>query len=226
VLEKLEAQLHDIEPLFTENDYYLYDNYSDGDPYDDPDYIRNFKTVLEAVHRRKTIKVSYSSRFGRRKFFYCKVRKIEYSQKDDKFRIFSKVKNRHTILNLARINACELVDANDDKKLQNTGSHELEFGGKRTKASVTLEIYDDRKAMERVMLAFAHFEKSAVQVDETTYRLTLTYDSFDETELVVRTLSFGPMVKVLEPTGFRDLIKARIARQMELMEANRKHTRT
>ena len=71
--------------------------------------------------------------------------------------------------------------------------------------------------MERVMLAFAHFEKSAVQISDDVYQLTLNYDSFDETELVVRVLSFGPMVKVIEPQRFVDLVKERIERQIVLM---------
>lgn len=68
------------------------------------------------------------------------------------------------------------------------------------------------------MLAFAHFEKSAVQIDDEVYRLTLNYDIFDETELVIRVLSFGPMLKVLEPESFKSQIKERIAKQMELMK--------
>ena len=56
VLERLKNQLQDVEALFNENDYYLYDKYSDGDPYDDPDYIKNFRTALEAIHQKKTIK--------------------------------------------------------------------------------------------------------------------------------------------------------------------------
>ena len=67
------------------------------------------------------------------------------------------------------------------------------------------------------MLAFAHFEKSAVQISDDVYRLTLNYDSFDETELVVRVLSFGPMVKVIEPQRFVDLVKERIERQIVLL---------
>ena len=47
VLANLKSNLKDIEPLFTENDYYLYDKYSDGDPYDDSEYIKNFRTVLK-----------------------------------------------------------------------------------------------------------------------------------------------------------------------------------
>lgn len=212
VLERLKNQLQDVEPLFTENDYYLYDKYSDGDPYDDSEYIKNFRTVLEAIHQKKTISVEYTGRFGQQKRFICAPCKIEYSEKDDKFRIISKIKNRHSILNIARINSCELTE---NSKVDDISEEDLP-DNRRT--SVTLEIYNERKAMERVMLAFAHFEKSAVQISDDVYQLTLNYDSFDETELVVRVLSFGPMVKVLEPESFRNLIQERISKQIELMK--------
>lgn len=211
-LSNLKIHLKDIEPLFTENDYYLYDKYSDGDPYEDSEYIKNFRTVIKAIHQKKRISLEYTGRFGQQKRFVCEPYKIEYSEKDDKFRIISKVKNRHSILNVARINSCELTD---NSKVDDISEEDLP-DNRRT--SVTLEIYDERKAMERVMLAFAHFEKSAVQVSDEVYRLTLNYDSFDEIELVVRVLSFGPMVKVLEPESFRNLIQERISKQIELMK--------
>lgn len=212
VLAKLRLQLKDVEPLFTENDYYLYDKYSDGDPYDDSEYVKNFRTVLGAIHQKKRISVEYTGRFGQRKRFTCVPYKIEYSEKDDKFRIISKVKNCHSILNIARINSCELTE---NLKVDDISEEDLPYN---RRISVTLEIYDERKAMERVMLAFAHFEKSAIQISDDVYRLTLNYDSFDETELVVRILSFGPMVKVLEPESFKNLIQERISKQIELMK--------
>ncbi len=212
VLERLKNQLQDVEPLFTENDYYLYDKYSDGDPYDDSEYIKNFRTVLEAIHQKKTISVEYTGRFGQQKRFICAPCKIEYSEKDDKFRIISKIKNRHSILNIARINSCELTD---NSKVDDISEEDLPDN---SRTSVTLEIYDERKAMERVMLAFAHFEKSAVQISDDVYQLILNYDSFDETELVVRVLSFGPMVKVIEPQSFVKLIQERIESQINLMK--------
>ena len=213
VLERLKNQLQDVEALFNENDYYLYDKYSDGDPYDDPDYIKNFRTVLDAIHQKKTISVEYTGRFGQQKRFICAPYKIEYSEKDDKFRIICNHKN--SILNIARIDSCELC--NDSAMFQSANLCDLELVGLSQKATITLEIYDERKAMERVMLAFAHFEKSAVQISDDVYQLTLNYDSFDETELVVRVLSFGPMVKVLEAKCFRNLIQERISKQIELM---------
>ena len=215
VQSRLEKDLQDIEPLFEQKDFYLYDKYLDADPYDDEVYIKNFHTILDAVHQKKLIQVEYTGRFGQKDIFVCSPSKIEYSEKDDKFRIISKVKNKVTILNVARIISCEIIDEKNDVAISENGLP------KKRRARVVLEIYDDRKAMERIMLAFAHFEKSAIQVDENTYRLTINYDSFDETELVIRVLSFGPMVKVLEPENFVSLIKQRIEKQIQLMKTKR-----
>ena len=222
ILERLAVQLEGVEPLFTENDFYLYDKYSDGDPYEDEGYIKTFRTVAKAIHRGLSLKLEYTGRFSRRKRFFCRPYKIEYSEKDDKFRVLAKIKShnhsRDLFLNIARINACEAVAPFEPAQPQSEDCGTLELEPDVRSTHVTLEIYDDRKALERVMLAFAHFEKSAVQVSENIYRLTLNYDSTDETELVVRVLSFGPMVKVIEPESFTSLVRDRIFRQMELMK--------
>ena len=80
----------------------------------------------------------------------------------------------------------------------------------KEKRSVTLELTDERNALERVMLHFAHFEKQAERIGESRYKLTLVYDPDDETELVIRILSFGPMVRVSSPARFVGLIKERL----------------
>ena len=72
---------------------------------------------------------------------------------------------------------------------------------------------DQRNALERVLLHFAHFEKTAERVEGERYLVTVHYDKEDETEMVIRLLSFGPMVKVVEPETFVDLIKQRLYEQ-------------
>ena len=68
--------------------------------------------------------------------------------------------------------------------------------------------------MERALLHFAHFEKEAERIDEKRYRVTVRYDKDDETELVIRVLSFGPMIKVTGPPHFENLIKERLMKQI------------
>ena len=106
---------------------------------------------------------------------------------------------------MGRITDCRIVQSPDEC------ADELSPSENRT---VTLEIYDERKALERAMYEFAHFEKSCIPAGDGVYRLTLTYDSRDETELVIRVLAFGPMVKVTAPAA---IVKDRILRQQELM---------
>ena len=38
--------LDGVEPLFTPSDYYVYDKYTDGDPFEDEEYIRQFRVIL------------------------------------------------------------------------------------------------------------------------------------------------------------------------------------
>ena len=50
-------------------------------------------------------------------------------------------------------------------------------------------------------------------MDDNKYRITIYYDKGDETEVVIRVLSFGPMVKVTAPQHFAGLIKERLLEQ-------------
>ena len=49
--------------------------------------------------------------------------------------------------------------------------------------------------------------------------LRLRYDREDETELLIRVLSFGPMVKVTAPARLVAQVQARLRRQAALMAA-------
>ena len=79
-----------------------------------------------------------------------------------------------------------------------------------------LQVTDERNALERVMLHFSHFEKQTVRIDDTHYHLTMLYEPEDETEVLIRVLSFGPLLKVLEPESFISQLRERIEKQAKL----------
>ena len=54
----------DIPPLFTPDDYYIFDKYSDGDDFEDENYIKNFRRVLDAVKERKKLFIKYRGNKG------------------------------------------------------------------------------------------------------------------------------------------------------------------
>lgn len=196
-------ELGDIEPLFTQDDYKIYDQYTDGDPFEDEAYIRHFRLLLSAVREKRAVRVTMRNRHGREVRFRFYPEGFEYSVKDDKIRVLaSGCKFRQ--FNLGRILDCEY---------DNGDGHWREKAQVEKCRELTLLITDERSALERAMLHFAHFEKQAERVDGERYILRLKYYENDETELVIRILSFGPYVKVLEPESFVSLIKERLILQ-------------
>ena len=81
------SDLEDVEPLFTSADYYIYDQYNDGDPFEDEQYIRNFRIILEAIRKGTQIKFQMINRKGNTMIVRCRPLRLEYSEKDDKFRV-------------------------------------------------------------------------------------------------------------------------------------------
>lgn len=197
--------LEDVEPLFTSADYYIYDQYGDGDPFEDEQYIRNFRIVLEAIRKRTQIKFEMINRRGNMMFVRCRPLRLEYSEKDDKFRVVTAGWRAVSTVNLAKIRSC---------------AHDIGYrrvsGRERTVVydTVTIKILDERNAMERFMLHFAHFEKQAEKLDKKHYLVKIKYAHDDESEMVIRILSFGPMVEVLEPEPFRKLVVEKLEKQL------------
>ncbi len=193
--------LGDVEPLFTEDDFKIYDRYGDGDDYYDERYIRNFRFILKAIKEHLPVRVDMYNRAKKQVWLVFYPIGFEYSQKDDKIRVLTS-DCRYKQFNLGRVIRC----MPGDKK----------FLGKPIedqKKNLSLIITDERNALERAMLHFAHFEKKARQIGEDTYRLELVYDSSDESEMVIRVLSFGPYIKVEKPYSFVQLIKEKLESQ-------------
>ncbi len=197
--------LDDVEPLFTPADYVVYDKYDDGDPFEDEEYIRQFRVVLHAIHKGTQIKFDMVNRRGNTMFVRCRPVRLEYSEKDDKFRIITAGRRDVPTVNLAKIRHC----------MPYVGERPIVGAETATESNtVTVKIYDERNAMERFMLHFAHFEKRAERLDKQHYLVKIKYRHDDESEIVIRILSFGPMVEVLAPDSFRRLIIEKLKKQL------------
>ncbi len=193
-----------VEPLFRQEDICVYDRYADGDDYSDENYIRRFRLILDAIGKKYPLKFTLKTGQGRISRLTAQPEYLEYSEKDDKFRVITSGCRFGETLNLARILSCEAAVkmpafCPDRKK-----------SGKR---KVTLLVTDERNALDRALLHFAHFEKEAEKTDDGRYLVTIVYDAGDETEVLIRVLSFGPMVKVVSPESFVNLIKKRLNMQ-------------
>lgn len=82
-----ESGLEDVEPLFLPEDIVLFDQFSDGDPYQEERYIEIFQELLKAIKDKKSVKILYLLKNGTEKWIKCHPVRLEYSQRDDKFRL-------------------------------------------------------------------------------------------------------------------------------------------
>ncbi len=196
-------ELDGIAPLFTPADYRIYDQYGDGDPFESELYVQHFRLILRAVREKRPIRFAMLNRHGNKVWVRCYPKGFEYSLKDDKIRILAEG-CLFKQFNLGRVIYCEFYKGHGPWK-QNPQEEE--------RKDLVLEITDERNALERVMLHFAHFEKQAERLGENKYLLRLKYYENDETEILIRVLSFGPLVKVQGPQAFVNLIKERLVSQ-------------
>lgn len=202
------AGFDEIAPLFTPDMFVYYDRYTDGDDYQDETYARNFRNIVTAIREKKNLLLEYESRDGSRNKMTVTPQYLEYSEKDDRFRLFARGKYRHWILNLSRIKECSLEAA--EKRMP---------GRTPAEQAPRFELTDHRNAMERVLLHFSHLRKETKRLDEKHYQVTLYYDRQDETEMVIRLLSFGPVIRVTEPERIVQQLRERIERQGKLADA-------
>ena len=198
--------LFDVEPLFTPDDYIVYDKYADGDPYLDETYITHFRTVMRSLREKIPLIVEVVNKNGALVRMKIMPKRLEYSEKDDKFRLISTGCRYGGTINMARIVSCRTCAGENFASRENAPTKER---------SVTLKIRDERNALERCMLHFSHFKKQAERIDETHYLVHINYDLNDETEIVIRVLGFGPNIEVTHPESFRKLIIERLKKQKD-----------
>ena len=201
----MDLGLDDVEPLFRPSDVILFDKYSDGDDYSDEGYIARFRLILDAIRNKYPLHIRTLNRKGDPFDLTVLPKRLEYSEKDDKFRLIGSGQQSMSTINLGRILSCEPSDKSFAITHENSDHARPRM--------VTFELTDQRKALERVLLHFAHFEKTAEKISDDKYLITVHYDKEDEIELVIRILSFGPMIRVTAPPHFIDLVKNRLKDQ-------------
>ncbi|MGI6094085.1 MAG: WYL domain-containing protein [Lachnospiraceae bacterium] len=195
----------EVEPLFEPADYIVFDKYADGDDYTNETYIFNFRLILDAIKNSYPLEIEILNRKGNRARYVVLPKYLEYSEKDDKFRLISAGNRFGSTINLGRIISCA--------PYEKTFAVTQDNSNLKRPRTVVFELKDERKALERVLLHFAHFEKTAERIEEGRYLITIHYDEEDETEMVIRILSFGPMIRVTAPAHFVDLMKQRLLEQ-------------
>ena len=89
---------------------------------------------------------------------------------------------------------------------------------KNIKNEVILEVINNKNVLERMLTHFSHYEKEAYSVEgDGKFQVKILYSETDESDIIIRILSFGHYIKVLEPEPIKELIAERINKQMQLL---------
>lgn len=218
--------LADVEPLYLPSDIVYYDQYADGDPYEDEDYIARFRVIREALHTHQDLRIIYENRKGALCApLTCTPLYLEYSQRDDRFQLYVAPNPQSAIINVGQIHEVSLVP--QGTTLQDTSSWGISAHSaspapapvERPSPQVrtlVLAVTNENNALERLLIQTSHYQTEAERLDDLHYVVTIQYDPQNETDLLIQLLSFGPHIEIREPDSLREAFIQRVQRQMEL----------
>lgn len=202
--------LADIEPLFMPEHFYYFDQDLDGDDYSDKNYIGNFRKILKAKKEKYKLKIKYVNNSGHINYYKCAIPlKLEYSPRNDRFRLFIKTEDNEKcrVLNVSQIRETELSEEKFD---ENSLVMDIE-------TDTLIFILDNsagKKALSRAMREFSDLKKETEPLENNQYKITLEYYTADEKEIVIRLMQYLPYIEVVEPESIRQSIKEKLRKQL------------
>lgn len=200
-------KLDDVEPLFLQEDIYFFDRYLDADNYKDEKYIKNFRLIMDSIEHSYPLKINMKNKKDNEACIIFLPKSLEYSEKDDKFRVVGINEKHISKINLARVISLERYKGNFDF------SKSAVMENEESQRFVEFELIDERNALERIMFNFSYFKKEVAKIEDNHYKVKMFYDKSNETEILIEILSFGTMIKVTGPEHFINIIKDRLLRQ-------------
>ena len=219
-IAQLEEKLADVTPLYSGELFRCFDRFSDGDDMTSEEYIRIFRICLKAYKEHKPLYIRYLSGHGNYITATVLPLKMEYSFKNDKFRMYCRSCRRthlekhspYLTVNIGRIIKAEFAAENAGFEKQNIG----EIPIRKEAGPITIRVTEERNSVERFMLEFASYSKKTVRDPETgECMVTLSIKKDEETEVLIRLLGFGPTIEIMSPPGFRAQAAERIFKQYE-----------
>jgi len=217
-ISRISDYLKDVKPLFDYKNFFFFDRFSDGDDFSNPEYIKFFRTIHKAITDNEILRINFISSKGNNITHDFLPVKFEYSPKNNKFRTHAFIISNQGIKDTAIINISRI------SSIKNTGKY-FEVKNKnihsyiRCPEPVCVEISHERNGVERFMMEFAGYEKVTEFNEQTGIcSASIWYNKTDETELLIRLLSFGTVLEIKSPEYFRSLARERIEKQCSFFQ--------
>lgn len=198
--------LEDVDPLYKPETIVYYDQYNNGDDYSSETYIKVFRTILQAIKTESKVRITKTNNKGKITGLECWPLHLEYSSKNDKFRVLVSKDGNHESYNISFITDVVILDesAKTREKIHQPKTEyiELEIRGN-----------DTTDTINRCMFYFSDYKKETDRIDQDKYQVKIYYDQSDERELIIRVLQLGAKAKVIGPPRFKKELIKRINNQ-------------
>ena len=205
--DKFEGE--ESEHLYDKDMLVYFDRPERGDDFNSQGYISNFRCILSAINEKRMLDIEYKSKNGDdSRFITCRPVKLDYSLKDDRFRLIIFRKHAYNYLLLSKIVKCHLGQLAMDRDVDACLFDDSEL---------IFTLYDKHNALERIMLQLADYKKEVYRLDDGNYEVKLYYNKGDEGQIVGRILSFVPYVKVKSPDSVVKQIAQKVSEQLIIL---------
>ena len=185
--------------------------------------ISHIKKIYSAIEHKHKICVRFRIWNGDKRKTTCAPVRIEYSCRDDVFRVWYVQREKKQIrkINVPRIICVEELDGQDYDLEDETKLLDKLFN--ETMTDIKVEFYQGKKNLpDRILTEFSLWKKECVYDTSTKrYTMTLHYSTLDEKEIMIRLLSYGPYIKIVADGDNNFVlvqIKKRILEQRDLIQ--------
>ena len=198
--------------MYKKDTFDFYDIYTDGDDFSNKEYKRNFQRLVKATEQNQCVFIKYKSKNNKIIYGDFIPENIEYSQKNNRFRLICtnlSFNGLKTVINISSIKSVSVKEQKNDDIIKKNNK----------KVYAEIEVSNERNGIERFMSEFASLEK-ITEFDKTAgkCKVKLSYNSWDEAEILVRLLGFGTIIKVNSPERLVNKIKKRVKKQYCMMK--------
>ncbi len=215
-IEQLQNWLPKIE-LFDINDIVLIGQAVDiKEYYKKSVFADNLRIIIQAIRNNSRLNVSCITQFGTPKNYEnFAVAYIEYSKKDDRFRIRGVCgKERIETINLERIVSVSFVgETFSQEDIVKTVSKDDE----NKEEHLAIFFSDIDNVPDKILSEFSCYRKECIRWGNGKYKMVLYYNSDDYKEIIIRLLGYGSLITVSDDTGsVLTELKERLANQLVL----------
>lgn len=179
------------------------------------------RTVYQAIKNQTRLRIEYFNWEGKKLYANCSPVWIEYSRRDDIFRVWyvQNEKNQIRKINIPRVT--KIIILSDKRYNKNEQREKMKDLYEATMTSIKVEFYQgDRNLPDRILTEFSLWKKKCTyDVSTSKYTMTLYYSTLDEKEIMIRLLSYGPYIRIVASDDNYVLseLKRRIVIQRDLI---------